>query len=237
MMFRADYSVIYKPSGAFYCQLDEVFQLPDSGPYDALVAHYEACLARHGDTPQGVDWPDAGGAATRYRVMAEVMRERDRVDVLDFGCGAGHFLDYLRQSDDRKLRYRGLDLSARFIDLCRRKYPGVTFDCMDVMQNEVVVPEADYIIMNGVFTERCGVAYETMFDAMTRLIARLFPHARKGMAFNLMSKHVDWERDDLFHVPYDRISHFVVSQLSRHHVIRADYGLFEYTVYVYKAAA
>lgn len=206
-------------------------------PYGVLVAHYEACLARHGDTPQGVDWPDAEGAATRYRIMAQVMREQDRPELLDFGCGAGHFLDYLRQSGHGGVRYQGLDLSARFIDLCRRKYPDVTFDCMDVMKNGAVVPEVDYIVMNGVFTERCGVDQETMFDAMTRLLSRVFPHARKGMAFNLMSKHVDWERDDLFHVPYDRISRFVVSELSRHHLIRADYGLFEYTVYVYKAAA
>ncbi|RWC41760.1 MAG: class I SAM-dependent methyltransferase [Mesorhizobium sp.] len=168
--------------------------------------------------------------------MAEVVRERDPVDLLDFGCGAGHFLGYLRQSD-LKVRYRGLDLSARFIDLCRRKYPDEGFDCVDVMEHGAAVPEADYIIMNGVFTERCGVAYETMFEAMTRLLAKVFPRARKGIAFNLMSKHVDWERDDLFHVPYDRIGHFVVSQLSRHHLIRADYGLYEYTVYVYKAAA
>lgn len=211
--------------------------MPIAGTFDALVAHYEACLARHGDTPQGVDWPDAEGAATRYRIMEEVVRERGPVDLLDFGCGAGHFLDYLRQSENHAVQYRGLDLSARFIDLCRRKYPDVTFDCMNVMAEGQEVPEADYIILNGIFTERCGIPYEMMFDAMTRLIARLFPRARKGMAFNLMSKHVDWERDDLFHVPYDRISHFVVSQLSRHHVIRADYGLFEYTVYVYKTAA
>ncbi|WP_210248196.1 MULTISPECIES: class I SAM-dependent methyltransferase [unclassified Mesorhizobium] len=210
--------------------------MTDIGPYSALVAHYEACLARHGDTCKGVDWPDAEGAATRYRVMAEAVRERDPIDLLDFGCGAGHFLDYLRQTD-RKVHYRGLDLSARFVDLCRRKYPGVAFDCLDVMQDGAAVPEADYIIMNGVFTERCGIAYETMFDAMTGLLAKMFPHARKGMAFNLMSKHVDWEREDLFHVPYDQIGRFVASQLSRHHLIRADYGLYEYTVYVYKAAA
>ena len=92
-------------------------------------------------------------------------------------------------------------------------------------------------VLAGLLAERCGIAYETMFDAMTGLLAKMFPYARKGMAFNLMSKHVDWEREDLFHVPYDQLSRFVVGHLSRHHVIRADYGLYEYTVYVYKAAA
>ena len=206
-------------------------------PFAALVAHYEACFARHGDTHRGVDWPNAEQASTRYRVMSELMREHEQTSVLDFGCGAGHFLDYLRASKYRDVAYSGLDLSPTFIELCRRKYPGVSFECIDAMQSGVRVPQADYIVLNGVFTERCGIAHDTMFEAMAALLAKLFPRARRGLAFNVMSTYVDWERADLFHVAYDRISRFVVDRLSRHHVIRADYGLFEYTVYVYKDPA
>jgi SAM-dependent methyltransferase len=208
----------------------------DALPYAALVAHYEACFAQHGDTPRGVDWPDAEGARTRYRIMTELMREAEGGDVLDFGCGAGHFLDYLREIGRDDLRYRGLDLSPVFVELCRSKYPGVAFDCLDVLAQGAAMPEADYIVMNGVFTERRGIAYDLMFESMTRLLSIAFARARKGIAFNLMSAHVDWTRDDLFHVPYDAIARFVVGRLSRDHVIRADYGLFEYTVYAYKTA-
>jgi SAM-dependent methyltransferase len=211
--------------------------MPAIDPFAALVAHYEDCFARHGDTPQGVDWPNAEQATMRYRVMAELMREHEAVSVLDFGCGAGHFLDYLRQSKYRDVAYSGLDLSPKFIELCLRKFPGVPFACLDAMKAEARLPQADYIVLNGVFTERCGVAHDTMFDAMTALLVKLFAHARRGLAFNVMSTHVDWQRDDLFHVAYDRIGRFVVDRLSRHHLIRADYGLFEYTVYVYKDPA
>ena len=31
----------------------------------------------------------------------------------------------------------------------------------------------------------------------------LWPHVRRGLAFNVMSKVVDWEREDLFHLPMD----------------------------------
>jgi hypothetical protein len=54
------------------------------------------------------------------------------------------------------------------------------------------------------------------------------------MAFNVMSKHVDWERDDLFHLPFDELGRWLVSSISRNFVIRADYGLYEYTTYVYR---
>jgi hypothetical protein len=61
-----------------------------------------------------------------------------------------------------------------------------------------------------------------------------FAKARVGVAFNVMSTHVDWERDDLFHLPMDVLGSFLTKNLSRKFVIRSDYGLYEYTTYVYK---
>ena len=52
------------------------------------------------------------------------------------------------------------------------------------------------------------------------------------MIMSGMSKQVDWERDDLFHLPCDPLLAFLESELSRHCVVRHDYGLFEYTTYV-----
>jgi hypothetical protein len=57
---------------------------------------------------------------------------------------------------------------------------------------------------------------------------------RRGIAFNVMAKAVDWERDDLFHVPTDDLIAFLVNQLSRQFVLRNDYGLYDYTTYVYR---
>jgi hypothetical protein len=37
----------------------------------------------------------------------------------------------------------------------------------------------------------------------------------------------------LFHLPLDLLSNFLVKNISRNFIIRNDYGLFEYTVYVY----
>jgi hypothetical protein len=51
-----------------------------------------------------------------------------------------------------------------------------------------------------------------------------------------MSHHVDWQRDDLFHLPFDTLAAFLRTEVSRHFLFRADYGLYEYTVYVYREA-
>ena len=62
--------------------------------YRAIVGHYEACLAEHGDTHLGVDWPNAEDAETRHRVMLDLVRDRPAT-LLDFGCGASHFYEHI----------------------------------------------------------------------------------------------------------------------------------------------
>lgn len=204
--------------------------------YHTLIEHYEQCLAKHGDSHLGVDWPNAADAETRYRVMLDVIADApDRpVTLLDFGCGAAHLLEYLERTGRPNIIYTGVDASASFIDLSRRKYPSTPFHCIDILAEETQLPEVDYIVMNGVLTEKRGLSFDEMSQYMARLLQRVFGFARVGLAFNVMSHHVDWQRDDLFHVPYDMLAEFLKANLSRHFVFRADYGLYEFTTYVYR---
>ena len=204
--------------------------------YHTIIDHYEACLARHGDSHLGVDWPNAADAETRYRVMLDVIRQPDDgpITLMDFGCGAAHLNDYLRNRSRNEIQYVGVDASQRFIDLSRGKFPNAEFYCADVLTDDTALPAVDYVVMNGVLTEKRGLSYDEMREYMFRLLERVFTFARIGLAFNVMSQHVDWQRDDLFHVPYDLLAAYLKANLSRHFAFRADYGLYEYTVYVYR---
>jgi hypothetical protein len=82
--------------------------------------------------------------------------------------------------------------------------------------------------------EKRDLSYEEMFDFMSNTLKTLWLKTNKGIAFNVMSKLVDWERDDLFHVSMDEIGLFLKNNLSKNFVIRNDYKLYEYTIYVYK---
>ena len=81
--------------------------------------------------------------------------------------------------------------------------------------------------MNGVFTEKLDLSYEDMWSFFVRMVEKAYSCCDKGVAFNLMSKDVDWERDDLFHVSLDQISSWLTGNLTRNFVIRYDYGLYE----------
>lgn len=206
--------------------------------YRDIVAHYEDCLARYGDNHRGVDWPRADDAELRYAVMLGLIPPDAPAParLLDFGCGAGHLLEFIRRRRISSIEYHGLDLSEQFVALCRSKFPDVPFLHTDVLDDGAVLPEFDFVIMNGVFTEKRQLSFSTMWEYVQAVLRRIWPFARRGLAFNVMSKQVDWERDDLFHVPFDPLMTFLKSELSRHCVVRHDYGLFEYTTYVYREA-
>lgn len=204
--------------------------------YHSIIDHYEQCLARYGDSHKGVDWPNAADAETRYRVMLEVIREPadTAVTLMDFGCGAAHLLEHLQRHRRANVSYSGVDASEMFIELSRRKFPNIAFYCTDVLVEPAELPEVDYVVMNGVLTEKRDMPFDQMCDYMFRLLERVYSLARRGLAFNVMSHHVDWQREDLFHVPFDLLAEFLKARISRHFVFRADYGLYEYTTYVYR---
>ncbi|UCC53611.1 MAG: class I SAM-dependent methyltransferase [Anaerolineaceae bacterium] len=209
--------------------------IEDERNYMKIIEHYERCLERYGDSHLGVDWPNKRDVATRYRVMLDVIRERgtNKIRLLDFGCGASHLYEYVLRHKLSHIMYSGLDISRDFIDLSRSKFPSVPFYCLDVLDSEVQLPEFDYVVMNGVFTEKRSLERDEMMNYFERLVGKVFALASRGITFNVMSSHVDWEREDLFHLPLDALAAFLTQNISRHFVIRNDYGLYEYTVYVY----
>lgn len=203
--------------------------------YQSIVHHYETCLEQHGDTHLGVDWPRKEDALRRYSVMLDLIREgNEEVSLLDFGCGAAHLYQYIIDMGVKKIHYCGLDISDKFINLCIKKYPNISFYCLDILTSNSSIPKFDYIVMNGVFTEKQSMSYEEMLLYFQSMLKRVFPYAKKGIAFNVMSKQVDWERNDLFHLPLDEMAAFITRHLGRHFVVRNDYGLYEYTVYLYR---
>jgi SAM-dependent methyltransferase len=205
--------------------------------YLDIVSHYESCLERHGDTHLGVDWPRKDDVNTRHRVMLEIVKRElhgGAVRLLDFGCGAAHLYEHIRDAGITDIEYAGLDLSEKFVELCRRKFPANDFYCLDLLEESEALPSFDYIVMNGVFTEKRSLTFEQMLVYFKRLLKTVFAKAEIGIAFNVMSKHVDWEREDLFHLPFDELAAFLKQDLTRNFIIRNDYGLYEYTTYVYR---
>jgi SAM-dependent methyltransferase len=202
--------------------------------WEAIVRHYEECLIKFGATPRGVDWPNGVDLAARFGVMLGLLHEAGETpSILDLGCGPGLLLDYLAAMGGLgAVRYQGIDLSAPIVDAARARWPHHQFSCRDIVEAPLPEQSVDIVIMNGVLTERVLLSVETMTTLAQRLVAAAFRIARVGIAFNVMNAHVDWQRDDLFHWPFDAVAGFLKREVSRHYTFRADYALYEYTCFV-----
>lgn len=211
-------------------------------PSDRLVPDYtplvEACegdARRHGVTPQGVGWPNAPDLVKRFDVMFDMVREPGPFRLLDLGCGPGLIMDYIQARGwlDR-VDYVGIDASQMMIDAAKRDWPRKRFELRDILHDPFPEQSFDYVIINGVFTCRASLSHEAMERFVCAMLKAAWPSARHAMSWNVMTIHVDWQRDDLFHWPIDTAAAFSKAELSRHLVVRTDYGAWEYTMQVHR---
>ncbi len=204
-----------------------------------LQRHYESCLQRAGATPAGADWPNPTDLAVRFEAQLTVL---DRItpgelpELLDLGCGPGLLLDYLAATGrlDR-VRYRGIDLSPAMIATAQARWPDASFEVRDILADSLAPQSVDAVVMNGVLTERQTIPRAQMVAMAEALVQATFAAARHGIAFNAMSRHVDWERDDLFHWGFDEVAAFLTRDVTRHIALRADYGLYEFTAFAWRS--
>jgi SAM-dependent methyltransferase len=206
-------------------------------PDDLIWQRYDSLLALHGDTAQGAHWPNEADRRIRHEVMLGLIPDPAAPAVLcDLGCGTGALLDHIRAQGLNRLDYIGADRSAAALDFARQKHPGSCFIEIDVNNPDVPVNRlaCDWLVCNGVFTVKWDLTEDQMWSFLSATLHRVWPVVRRGLAFNVMSKAVDWERADLFHASMDQMAVLLHRMAGRRVVFRADYGLYEYTAYVYR---
>ena len=174
----------------------------------------------------------------RFDVMLDVIERRAGTSVVlcDLGCGTGELLTHIRQRNLRHITYIGADRSAVALAHARAKFPDATFVEIDVNAPGADLDRlsCDYLVANCMFIAKFELTYDQMWSYLVSTIEQVWPKIRRGIAFNVMSKVVDRESDDLFHLPMDEAARLLHKLAGRRVRLRADYGLYEYTAYAYK---
>jgi SAM-dependent methyltransferase len=200
----------------------------------SVVAHYEKSLARFGPTARGMDWKDDVSQALRFAVLCDVCDLRER-SVHDVGAGAGHLHDFLA-ARGVGARYTGSDLSSAMVATARALHPGVRFERRDLLGEPLPAERWDVVLCSGVFTVKLESSDADWWVLVESMLHRMFALCRIGIAFNLMSDRVDWRSPALYYASPGAIVSFCRSELSPFVVLRDDYPLHEFTVYVYREA-
>ena len=204
----------------------------------ALSSRNEQGVAEHGATLEGI-WLDSENAAEKCLRRCETMfRMVDRpapFTVLDVGCGVGFAIPFLEERYGPVADiYLGIDVSEALVKEAKRLWPGHRFEVRDIIAEPLPDRSFDFTVINGILTAKNTLSHEVMESFAFRLLEHAWRATDQAMSFNAMSPHVDWTRDDLFHWPLDRAVGYCVEKLSRHVNVIADYGLYEYTVQVFR---
>lgn len=203
-----------------------------------LAEHYSTLLKQHGDSPLTAQWgTDPAVRERRFEALAQVGIPVT-AKILDFGCGLGDALPYLRTHHGFTGDYVGYDLSEDIVAHARAKYAGdpkARFEVRDIFTTPPE-EEFDFVWICGTFNIKTANSDAYIRDALRILYAK----TRKGMTFNLMSTYVDFFDPTLYYADPDLVFRFCKEELSPCVALRHDYMLkagvtpYEFAVYIHR---
>ena len=205
---------------------------PDPALLRAVERYYTGRLQEHGTTAKGVDWNSEESQRLRFRQLARLWDdERDDVSVIDFGCGYGALLDYLRD-EGRAFVYQGFDISDAMIKAAtsRAGARGRSMFTSDSAQLE----RADYVVASGVFNVKLEVDSKAWEAYMHQTVDTMASLATRGFAFNALTSYSDSDkrRDDLYYADPRYWFDHCKRTYSRFVTLIHDYPLYEFTILV-----
>ena len=172
-----------------------------------LIYFYNRHLKDFGDAPQAVRWTPEG-QIRRYETLLKMAGDFSGEDVLDFGCGKGDLLGFMKEKGI-SIQYCGIDVNEKLIEMARSKYPEAEFIVMD-LEEEEFGREFDVIFVCGVFNLRvAGIE-----DSMKNILRKLFRLCREALHINLLSYYIPQRNVELFYVKPEEILYFAITELS-----------------------
>ncbi|MBF9031658.1 methyltransferase [Rhodobacterales bacterium HKCCE3408] len=205
----------------------------------ALEAHYRSAFNTYGQTPQGVDWgKDAADHVLRLDRMLAVLEAGTptiQPAILDVGAGYGSLLVRALERGIA-LDYCALDLCAPMIEAGRKSHPDAAWKVGDIL-DETGNGQYDYVVCNGVLTQKLTATQAEMDAYLKAVVTRMFALARIGIAFNVMTTHVNFTAPNLYYRNPAELLAWAMSELSPRVRLDHAYPLFEYTLYLYHANA
>lgn len=202
---------------------------------DEVASYYAEKLAKHGDTPLGVDWNGKEGQMVRFEQLCKIIDTKmSRFSLNDLGCGYGALLDYLREKY-ATYAYLGVDVSSEMIQAAGRRHVAVNQARFITSAEPDQV--ADYGVASGIFNVRLGRSDAEWFDYLQGTLDVLDRTSRLGFAFNCLTSYSDEEkkRDYLYYANPSKLFDLCKCRYSRQVALLHDYGLYEFTILIRKA--
>jgi SAM-dependent methyltransferase len=161
---------------------------------EKLRGFYAPLIAQHREPFKAVGWGSGKGQATRFRLLSQACAQSGCETVLDVGCGLGDFSYY------RQRGYTGIDVVPEMIEAASSRHPAIATEFLEC---DLLTPPAlgerrfDAVVASGIF----GIAIRPAYPS--QMIAAMWKHARKLLAFNMLSAEVHKSEREAFEAYYE----------------------------------
>lgn len=200
--------------------------------YSDITEFYNALLDDHGFSSKAVAWRNEEFQNRGFASIAQAFaHELGPFSVYEVGCGLGHLHDFLAQHFPTA-SYRGGDINTKMIERALQRDPTLKVERRDIVKDP---PEpADYVVESGIFNLRMQHTDDVWESVVRSVLKAMFASAKRAIAANFLTSHVDWKRDRAYHPDPARMLTFAMTDLSRFAEIRHAYYPWEYTLIVYR---
>ena len=205
---------------------------------DEVLTYYRQKLAEHGPTIRGLDWSNQDRQRLVFEQITKICCSprsggRDSgFSLLDYGCGLGSLLGYLMENSWPCQKYTGFDLIPDMLAAGKELHGDLKI--AEFTDQEDSLEPADYVVASGLITVKADADFSAWQKYVLQKIQRMWSLAKKGLAFNSLTKYSDPPKmqDHLYYADPCFLFDYCKTNLSRNVALLHDYGLYEFTILV-----
>ncbi|NQT22273.1 MAG: amidohydrolase family protein [Candidatus Omnitrophica bacterium] len=193
---------------------------------NGIIRLYENRLKRYGISIKTMGWRDRKQQNLRFRILSEIGNINKR-SILDVGCGFGDLYNYLADKNI-KVKYSGFDIAPKIVQAAKNKHSKLDFRVKDILRDDVK-EKYDYVFASGILNKKIS----NNLGYAKKMIAKMYKFSKCGIAVNMFTTNVDFKEKHLYYYPTEKLLGFART-LSRFIVLRPNFPLHDFTLYIYK---
>jgi SAM-dependent methyltransferase len=194
---------------------------------------YSKNIDEFGLDAKSVGWGTQEKQDLRFKKLLGVIEDKSELfTVNELGCGYGELVKYCKRNDFNLGTYHGYDISEKMLEAAKEYIGG---ENVRLYHESEIKTQADYTIASGIFNVRFDEDKEAWGNFVKNTISHMYKSSNKGIAFNFLTKYVDWEAEDLYYADPAFYFDFCKRELSKYVNVIHDYNLYEFTITMVKA--
>lgn len=193
---------------------------------------YTQNFAQYGFDSRSVGWNSPESQTLRFeKLLQMVPASTAPFTINELGCGYGEMYKYMQNQNMPVELYNGYDISEKMLDAAKQY---LLQGNVQFYKNASITTEADYTTTSGIFNVKFDHQMNSWEDYIKSTLHNMFDHSRIAISFNLLSKYVDFEAENLYYADPTYFFDYCKKNLSKYVSLIHDYNLYEWTIIVRK---